>query len=259
MQSFSKVIKFGNNIETYEYERSPFTGYRRPIQTRDDEESRILENVDVEISAARRSDNVARSGVFFRRLVASQSEGDQPSYMLTLTYAENMGDIRTGWRDFRNFTNALRGRYGMGFRYICVPEFQERGAVHFHNVVWGFPEGVLKGERRDRSLAKAWGNGYIFIKKTYGDIGLGWYLSKYLGKARKDKRLAHQKAYSASRNCKRPIEISGDSPIWVKLDDLGIVHTIEKKRSEYVVPYLGRCIYKQLINVDHDTDSSESA
>ena len=88
--------------------------------------------------------------------------------------------------------------------YIAVPEFQTRGAVHFHALFWGLPSCLFDTERATRLVAGLWGHGFVYMKMTDGNERLSSYLAKYMAKSFIDHRLMNQKAYVCSRNLKRP-------------------------------------------------------
>lgn len=54
----------------------------------------------------------------------------------TFTFAENITDIDEANKKFKNwrdsFTRYLKKKYDIEFKYLGVPEFQKRGAVHYH-------------------------------------------------------------------------------------------------------------------------------
>src|ERR1035437_3330131 len=136
--NYTKLIRYGNNIEIFEYELAP-PPHRRRIRKKDKEkdEGKIF---------AKRKDNVLQAKRNFRRLVGANLDGEKP-LLMTITYEENMEDITTGYRDYKSFVQAIRYRYGKEFNYIVVPEFQLRGAVHFHALFWGLPTEPLLKER----------------------------------------------------------------------------------------------------------------
>ena len=53
------------------------------------------------------------------------------SQFLTLTFAENVTDIDYANKKFSYYVDQVRRVY-KDFRYLCIPEFQKRGAVHYH-------------------------------------------------------------------------------------------------------------------------------
>ena len=63
---------------------------------------------------------------------ASENEHIWKSF-ITLTYAENVQDIDKGYKDFKTWVRQIR-RKMPDFQYLCVPEFQKRGAIHFHAI-----------------------------------------------------------------------------------------------------------------------------
>ncbi len=58
--------------------------------------------------------------------------------MLTLTFRENLTDKDQAWKCFHYFSKLMRWRFKDRWLYIAVPEFQKRGAVHFHLGVKGW-------------------------------------------------------------------------------------------------------------------------
>lgn len=58
--------------------------------------------------------------------------------MLTLTFRENVTDLAEAWEVFKYFSRQMRWRFKERWFYVCVPEFQKRGAVHFHLAISGY-------------------------------------------------------------------------------------------------------------------------
>jgi len=245
---YTKVIISGNNFELYEYERQlrPNLRPRRPRKSSPDIDNLETGGKDTlsERQLGRRRDNARRASVAFRRLTACNLGGSQPPLLLTLTYKENIADIAVGYQDYRSFVQSLRHAYGKTFKYVCVPEFQMRGAVHFHALFWGLPAELYLQERKTRELADRWGRGFVFLKQTDGSGKLSSYLTKYMSKAFIDPRLKNKKAYVASRNIKRPSEMGGVSPLWPITDDYAV--DIEKPifDKKYYTSFLGNCRYR---------------
>ena len=125
-------------------------------------------------------------------------------HMLTLTYRANQTDIKQAWKDFRKFSAMMRKKYGNQWAYVIVPEYQERGAVHFHLALHGFwPVTVLRHYWR-----KVIGEGNVDMKyfKTGARVSTGKmasYLAKYVGKAIGNGQL-NAKSYNVSQGIKSP-------------------------------------------------------
>lgn len=108
---------------------------------------------------------------------------------LTLTYKENMQDLRQANKDFRLFIKRLDYQTGQKLRYIAVPEYQERGAIHYHILLFNLP--YLKGEL----IEKIWRHGSTDIRLAYRGKGIFNYMTKYLTKSYGDTRFKHSKRY----------------------------------------------------------------
>jgi len=137
--------------------------------------------------------------------------------MLTLTYRENMTDLNRGWLDLKQFVKKMKAVFE-DFAYIAVPEYQERGAVHFHLAVSGFMHA--------NTVRKLWrevvGEGNIDItspkkvdKASWNPRRIAQYLAKYMSKL--DSVDFNRKRYSASRNIPKPPSITGWLPVSVNL------------------------------------------
>ena len=92
--------------------------------------------------------------------------------------------------------------------YLCIPEFQKRGAVHYHlltNINVNNTELIYKQETNKKFLhVKYWNEGFTSVEKLNGDkkkiIG---YISKYMTKDI-DNRLFGRRRYFYSLNLKKP-------------------------------------------------------
>jgi len=207
--AYNKAVIYGEFLDLYTYEKdyNPIGGKRRKIET-----SSNISELDTNSIAdrkrqfkSRRRDNRIRANMAFRRLVLSNMGKSAPPLLVTTTYAKNQRNVRIGYKDFKAFIRAMRNTFGTDFRYISVPEFQKRGAIHFHTLFWGLPEDTHIRERQTRLVAKHWNHGFVDVFLTDGDDKLSSYLAKYLSKNYQDVRLFEQKSYVASRNILKPI------------------------------------------------------
>ena len=245
---YKKLIVFGNNAELYEYEKNLgiHRSNRGKRKSNDDLPDMVVggETALQERRLGKRKDNSQRASMAFRRLVLSNLDGVERPLLITLTHAENLTDLRQGYKNYTSFIQALRYKYGKLFRYISVPEFQKRGAVHFHALFWGLPFELFLSERKTRTLATIWGKGFVYLKETDGNEKLSFYLSKYMAKAFMDIRLKNQKAYVASRNCLRPYVVGGiENVSWLIDDYLGTdIPEINEKR--FSTAWLGECRFR---------------
>lgn len=246
---YNKFVVSGNVFELYEYEKNieEYRAIKRKHEKPVDNGNLGTTGSDEELERklGKRRDNAKRAVMAFRRLVLCQLGRGENPILITLTYAENMEELGQGYRDFKAFINALRYRYGEQFRYVCVPEFQKRGALHFHALFWDLPKAdiLLQTERQTRLIASLWKRGFVFLKKTDGNNKLSSYLSKYMSKAFVDIRLRNQRAFSSSRNCLRPIVGSGFHAVNIVLDAWELSTETPLQTTQYETKWLGKGRY----------------
>ncbi|MFA5080409.1 MAG: hypothetical protein WC472_02165 [Candidatus Paceibacterota bacterium] len=161
-----------------------------------------------------------------------------PPYFLTLTFKENIQDLKEANREFSKFIQRynyeLFGEKKARLKYLGVPEFQKRGAIHYHVIIFNLP---YKKKRVYRTLFKLWGKGRVELKIVVTMKSLINYLSKYLTKDLLDNKLSNKKRYFCSRNLKKPVVIK----------DFGfaerVIKNIDKSRivfqKNYYNEYLG--------------------
>jgi len=245
---YNKVVLSGDTLEIYQYEKNLSLYRREKRSTKGRVTNQMLassgEDVLFQRQLGKRRDNARRAKVAFARLVRANLGGDDRPILITLTYAQNQTDIRSAYGDFTSFIQALRFRFGKGFKYIATPEFQKRGAVHFHALVWGLPKTLVLREREDRVIAGLWARGFVSVDNTDGNEKLSYYLAKYMVKAYTDSRLIGQKAYIASRNVSRPVQYLDISPLWPLLEQFELSPSKLLRESEYMTQWLGKGRYK---------------
>lgn len=140
---------------------------------------------------------------------------------LTLTFAENITDLKIANAEFTKFNKRLSyNLYKVNrnvLKYICIPEFQKRGAVHFHVLYFNLP--YVKNEK----MQDIWGHGYTFIegiseKQNIEDFAK--YVCKYMSKENSkgednyqiylEKEMLNSKRYFTSRGLIKPEEYKLD-------------------------------------------------
>ena len=129
---------------------------------------------------------------------------------ITLTFKENLTDISIANKKFNSFVSNVRKKK-KDFKYIAVPEFQKRGAVHYHllsNLTKDDSDIIIKQKNSKENDnfydIKYWNKGFSavdFIKNDYKKIFS--YISKYMTKDI-DNRLFGKKRYFFSLNLNQP-------------------------------------------------------
>lgn len=136
---------------------------------------------------------------------------------ITLTFADNVKDIKKANAVFNDWVANLKKRSKRDLKYIAVPEFQKRGAVHYHvltNIDYINDLILSKEELRIYSpttkkwqvgkSVPSWKKGHSMAKDVVSeDYDLIGYMSKYMLKDF-DNRLFAKRRYLYSQNLKKP-------------------------------------------------------
>ena len=170
-----------------------------------------------------RLDNILRTKSRFKRLVRSNPNLTK---FITLTFAENQTDLTYANKYFNKFIKRLTALYP-SFQYIAVPEFQKRGAVHYHLLcnISTFVE--------NKTLADVWGAGFVNIQnlRKIGIKRIDLYMIKYLTKGI-DNRLFGRRRFLCSRGIKKPIILTAVKQ-FVILKMFNNLKLIYKKRFDF--------------------------
>lgn len=125
---------------------------------------------------------IRRTLASIRALINTNVTDPQKCRWVTLTYAENMMDIKRLYEDFVEFWKRFK-RYSVKIgagnpEYISVIEPQSRGAWHVHAFfIWDRDAPFIPND----VLRALWRYGFVKIKAVRGDVdNLGAYFSAYL-------------------------------------------------------------------------------
>lgn len=220
--SDKKAIVSGDVIEVVSYQNGNYYGF----------EGQATGKKIITKGEEKRSDNINATKKRIRRLINSNVTGRDS--FLTLTYAENMKDVKRGKRDFKIFVKSMK-RLGYEFGYVYVVEFQERGAVHFHVVMFNVPYIPIA------DLKRCWKHGTITINKINEVDNAGAYVVKYMNKEYVSTTLVGD-LYGRSRGLKKPIEVNNPQTVGKLIEDNAnhLVYT-----TSYTNEYKGTCVYCQ--------------
>lgn len=223
-----KIILSGNVIEVYEYDH--------PVGCNLQGDNKILHTGKKKSNNDKSESNLNRSKKKLRRLINSNVSGHD--LFITLTYKDNMTDIKQGKLDFKNFIKRWNYRREEKLKYVYVVEFQKRGAVHFHCIF--FNVGFIS----NKELSDLWGKGFVKVNNIDNCDNVGSYVVKYMQKDLVDDRLKNSDLYGRSKgNLKNPIEIKKPSEVSALLDSLtGIVPSYS---VDFVSDYFGNISYSQ--------------
>ena len=207
----TKIVQSGDIIEIYEYSQGYLKGYENNKANSGRKEGVVSDNYDIH-----RAQVLQRAKRDLRRLINSNhgQYGDQfTSKFLTLTFGDMVTDVKEANYEFKKFIKRLNylifNTKKANLKYNAVIEFQKRGAIHYHVIIYNMPW------TKHRVIEETWGNGWIFINKIDDIDNVGAYVAEYLGGKDKgqgkeidDHRLQGKKSYFSSRGLYKPIEIT---------------------------------------------------
>lgn len=185
----TKLIEYGKRIDIYAYRQPQYSHYNPYVLTGE----KKMDKVRADSSLVR-----ARQMIYYLVTANIGAHGNYKPVFLTLTYAKNQTNLRAANRDFKYFIYKFRLLSGCDIEYLCVPEFQKRGAVHYHIIMFNLrytPAQLVEG---------VWSHGMTNIQTLRNVKDPAAYVSKYLKKGNSDKRLYGQRVYMCSRNLVRP-------------------------------------------------------
>lgn len=191
-KSTTEYIVNLDGFYVYDFERGE-VGKRR-----DFDELSTLE----QMQSIRRKERYYRDKIFYIRRLVDCNYDDKSSF-LTVTFKDNITDIKLAHKEFDNFMKRFK-RYlkRTKIKYIATWEKQKRGSIHYHIILFDVP--FIKASK----MEEIWGNGFIKINKIAKSVKqweIGVYLTKYFVKDI-DKKQRYANAYSKSRNLIEPIE-----------------------------------------------------
>lgn len=152
------------------------------------------------------SKNIIRTKLTCQRLAKANAESWES--FITLTYAENMQDLSQAKKDLYYFCKNVQKKK-VDFKYIAIPEFQKRGAIHFHLLTnLSIKDKLIITQQKDNCNyynVKYWSRGFTSFEPIKGNVKkIIGYISKYMTKEC-DNRLFSIKRFTSSQNLNKPV------------------------------------------------------
>lgn len=144
---------------------------------------------------------------------------DDKSYFVTLTFAQNLQDYKKANDRFHYFIRIKN----KDIKYLVVKEHQQRGAIHFHLIVFDIDKSDLD------KLTNSWNYGFWYVKKINDKYAysISNYMTKYFSKEKNQLVKSNKKIFSKSRNLKKPL-IIGDKVVDIILEKYNFDVDLEK-------------------------------
>lgn len=234
-----KVVECGNYKSVYYYNEKKYKNLKDNEKIKNQEKenrkfkskqiiNKMFDDLDLSKEESRRiptlkeieEKNINRTKIEMQRLVKSNIH--EFKTFITLTFDTNkntdidINDISDANKKFNIWKTYIK-RLKNDFKYIYVPEFQKRGAVHYHlltNIDYDTSPLLLQEiktwNKKSRTYKtgkpiKGWKYGYSMAIPLNG-INIVGYMSKYMTKDI-DNRLFGYRKYSCSYNLKKPTEV----------------------------------------------------
>jgi len=245
MQYCQKLVSYGKFIEIYTYEKPQKKDYKKiltldqikkalgmPTASSDSVQLDCFRELAKTNCRARFS--LQRTRTKIRRLINANPDFDK---FLTLTFAENLQDIKIANRQFSLFIERLNYVYP-NTKHLAVIEFQKRGAVHYHML-------SNLGYVNASKISDIWKNGFVKINKIKNVDNVGAYVCKYLQKEVFEGKMKNKKKYFTSRNLDKPVEIFDSNEIKKIADFYGLSSVQPVYKSEFDSIYTGGVKYIQ--------------
>lgn len=185
--SNNKAIITGKYREFYTYQNPYIFAYKvkkKLFVPKNEKREKTQEDIDRYVNSA----TYRAKSKIMRLIHGNQYVYPEKPTFLTLTFAENITDIKYANKQFTNFIKRMSRRIDKQLRYVAVHEFQKRGAIHYHIIIFNLPF------IQHKEIAKIWGYGFIDIEKV-NDAGLPFYMTKYISKSFSDPRCKGVKRY----------------------------------------------------------------
>ena len=204
----NKIVVAGNVVEVYEYQTPVIYGYSDNRKT---SKGRQV-SADLKDKEKNREQVLSRARRDLRRIINSNIK--KYSKFLTLTFKENVQDLDYANNEFKKFIKRLNYHYKIKLKYSTVIEFQKRGSIHYHCILYN-----LISKIDINQLEMIWNNGFIKINAIDSVDNVGAYVCKYMTKT-DDKRLLGRKMYFNSRGLNKPIEIKESQTVGALVSSL---------------------------------------
>jgi len=238
-----KFIVYGDHIELTKYKRIRLS-YKNP--------SRSFVRKD----NPRTHRSIIRSRENLVRLVegAKYQYRDNTPVFATLTYHRNEQDIPTAYDDFKYFIKKIRRKTGVKVQYVAVPEFQDRGAIHFHIIFFNLPFVPV------HQFQSWWGHGTTNIQACKNLSATSKYLLKYFTKSSlSDPRLIGKRVILTSRGFDRP-STHYDEILFDNIQECCTMSVVDSSSYETFKRYKIRInMQQELIFVGHSKGTFEGS
>lgn len=206
-----KLVKCGDYTQVYIYQN------KKSIKVKFDNDLELVKPKDLNLTNNTNKVQSLSNSIETRSIIRSKLECQRLAKanikdwetFITLTFADNVTDLNIANKRFKYFIDKVR-RVKKDLKYLCIPEFQKRGATHYHLLTnISVKDNKLVYSQVDNKKfkhVKYWNDGFTSIETFKGDVKkIIGYISKYMTKDI-DNRLFNKHRYFYSKNLVAPKE-----------------------------------------------------
>jgi len=247
---YARIVQYADITEVYEYDKEYINHRGKRFQTAL-QKKRAAERRKLGIPRSEYSRKRAKT-LFFKTVADTLHRYGVPT-LITLTQHTNVVRPDEAYKQLFNWKKNVKNKMGITLSYIAVPEWQPiSGRVHLHLLVWGLCKKKAESEGDTRNLQRLYRKGFLDVLLAYDSSPkLASYLAKYFTKAYSDRRLGGQKAYTFSRDVKKPRQ-AGSNSLLEYADLIVPSDSCIIKVDEYDTKYFGKCRLKIYKNKHND-------
>lgn len=218
-----KVIEYENKTDFVFYDYSIMKmkeGIQKPkkIKVKKIEDKQVKENKKSESAKMDETDSqkITRENLLkSSRLLYQYAEANASEFktFVTLTFKENITNVNEANKKFDIWRTKFKlecKKLGYDMKYLGVPEFQKRGAVHYHlllNIPIECPLFIEQENKKECYDVKYWSYGFssVFdlVNKTDEKFNVVKYIAKYFFKDIDNRLFMHKKVLK-SNNLNKP-------------------------------------------------------
>lgn len=196
LKSHTFALLYGNRVEIRYSWRPDTPVFRQP---KVDYDSISSSSTSKEVSMGRSVTAVKRY------ILGNLSLTGGRDCFITLTFSRNLSSLSEANREFSRFIMRLSTFWGSIPRYLAVPQYQKRGAVHYHCVFFDLPSFFSYN-----SFREVWGQGSMVNVKDIDSRNVDdmiKYMVRYMTRDLTELPKG-SKRYLVARHMKKPIKIT---------------------------------------------------
>ena len=134
-----KLVNCGDYVQIYVYEKCKKKNLKNDDVELQLKKQKINKIIGEDFTKKNKNESKLKDNIETKNIIRSKLECQRIAKanlnewktFITLTFKENVKDVQLANKRFRYFVDKIQ-RVKKDFKYIAIPEFQKRGATHYH-------------------------------------------------------------------------------------------------------------------------------